>query len=481
MTDPLQNSATTPDGQSPVPPLPPLPRQPAPGLLERQEAVVALGRRALAPPDPSILMQDAAALLAEMLDTEASGMSELSPDGRSLLARLTIRDEQKDRSRTLVQKTDASGSESLGGYALEVAHPVVVSDLPQEQRFTDLFLRKQGIRSAIAVPLKLRDRSFGSLAACSRRQREFDEEHVLFVETVAHLVATTLARRESEKSLTQQRRLAEGVLETVDALVLVLDAAGQIVEVNPACERITGFSPNELKGRPIWNVFPVPEEEGVFRSLPEKLRESTAAAEDETFLLTKHSQRRRIAWSCRAMRNDQGRLESIIATGVDITERREAEEKARRAEQAAQEARQAMAELRKQQDEAGLSGGVGRASVGDESRTLEAFGRLPTPLNAERRKRPRRSYPYTQRIAPVLEGELPREDQFVEEQCNDIAAGGFSFLSSTPPASETLVVALGVPPKLTHLIAQIVHVNRVEHEGKRKFLIGCNYIGRAIL
>jgi hypothetical protein len=51
--------------------------------------------------------------------------------------------------------------------------------------------------------------------------------------------------------------------------------------------------------------------------------------------------------------------------------------------------------------------------------------------------------------------------------------------SNTPPVSETVVVALGIPPKVSYLMAQIAHVNRVNKDGKRVFLIGCNYIGRA--
>jgi hypothetical protein len=42
-------------------------------VLRRQQAVVAMGRRASAPPDPLILIQDAAALLAEILECDLYG------------------------------------------------------------------------------------------------------------------------------------------------------------------------------------------------------------------------------------------------------------------------------------------------------------------------------------------------------------------------------------------------------------------------
>ncbi|MHC4176720.1 MAG: hypothetical protein ACYSWU_04395 [Planctomycetota bacterium] len=79
----------------------------------------------------------------------------------------------------------------------------------------------------------------------------------------------------------------------------------------------------------------------------------------------------------------------------------------------------------------------------------------------------------------MIDGTLPDRQTFTDVQCRDIAASGFSFLSPTPPASDTLVVALGAPPKVTYLVAQIVHVTRVEKRGQRKYVIGCHYVGRA--
>jgi hypothetical protein len=67
-----------------------------------------------------------------------------------------------------------------------------------------------------------------------------------------------------------------------------------------------------------------------------------------------------------------------------------------------------------------------------------------------------------------------------EVQCNDISAGGFSFLAADRPASDRVVVALGVAPRVAYLIAQIAHSTQFEQDGKTMFMVGCNYIGRAV-
>ena len=484
MTDSTDQLGTAADVERSFPPAPAptLHEQPGGDLLERQKAIVVMGRRAIAPPDLAILMQDAAALMAEVLGTEHSLVAELSPDGQSLRLRLTPGKSGSTRPSTLAHETGTAGSDSLAGYALQVAHPVVVVDLPREKRFADAFLRKHGIHSAIAVPLKLQDRSFGTLIACTGEYRRFDDEDLLFVETVAHLVTTAIGRAQAEKSLADERRLAAGVLQTVDALVLVLDGQGQIVRINPACERLAGFSLEEIKGRPVWNVFSVAKEVDMWQRRLEQLREKKSPLEYESYLLTKHSQQRRIAWSCSTVDGDDGTLESIIATGVDITEQRRAQEKAELAVRDAEKARQAMARALLDAERQGVrpsSAWSPQALPTDGSQAAGGSGRLPPSVPLERRKHPRRSFPYKQRVAAVVDGKLPDQGTFTDVQCKDIAASGFSFLSPTPPPSDTLVVALGAAPRVTYLVAQVAHVTRLEKRGQRKFIIGCRYVGRA--
>jgi len=442
ITEPVVPSAPTPTTST---------GQQEAGWLKRQEALVAMGRRAIAPPEASILMQDAAELLAEILNTEASGAVEVLPEADRLQVRLSFAKSGKADAPEKVHRIGTAATDSLAGYALQVAQPVVVEDLPHEKQFEDMVLRELKIKSGLAVPLSLHDRSFGVLMALSRRQRRFDDEDLLFVETIAHLVAVTIARQWAEKSLAKERRRAAEVLQTVDALVITLNPRWQVVDLNPCCRRATGFSLEEIKNREFWNVFPAAEEaEKLKRRLQGGLAGS-APVKHEGTLLTKHGQRRWVAWSCHSITADDGSVESILVTGLDLTERREAENRAARAEQATNDARQ------------GVSG---------------ALNRLPSPA-AERRTRPRRSYPYRQKIAPIIEGNLPELDKFRGIQCNDIAAGGFSFVCKTPPASDTLVVELGAPPKFSYLIAQVAHVTRVEKDGQRQFVVGCNYVGRA--
>jgi PAS domain S-box-containing protein len=449
----------------------------------QQQAVVAVGRRAACAPDLSILTQDAASLIAEGLGVEHSGVAELTPDGSKIIHRLSLHEPGSVEPRVLVRESGPEGTDSLAGYTLEVAYPVSVVELSQDTRFYDPLLQQQGIRSAACIPLKLRGQSFGALLACTRRVHQFDREDMLFVETVAHLVTTTAARVRVEEDFAAERRLAAEVFQTVGAMVLVLDKHGRIVRANRACERITGFSSGEIEDRPIWDVFPVSDEAERFQTTFKRLHQGAPPTEHESQLLTKHSERRQVRWSYSVVRGADQSIESVVATGVDVTAQRQAEQRAAKAETTPAPAGSGSAS---QQEEEGPERARRGPSTTDTESGLPTSQEelpakadaLPGPIKDERRRRARLAYPYRQRIAPIIDGKLPAKDEFVEVRCKDIAAGGFSFISAKPPQSEVLVVALGTPPKLTYLTAQVAHVTRVQRDGRRVYLVGCSYIGK---
>lgn len=436
--------------------------------LKCQEAVVALGRRAVASPASTVLLQDAAALIAEMLELEHSGVAEVAPDGNRLVLRLQPMQTILDAPRTVVHELSGSGEQSLAAYALETGNPVVVEDLAEEKRFRDAVLEAEGFVSGLAVPLRLDKRPFGVLLAGAGWKQSYSLDDTLFAETIAHLTTTTLARADAEQALAEQRRINSDILQTVNALILMLDARGCVLQINRAGCDMTGFTLDEIKGRHIGTVFPVREDSDLFDVIFKKLKRGETSVQYESSLLTKHGQQRHIAWSYAAVTKPDGTLQSIVATGVDVTEQREAESRAQRAEETVERVRRKMA------DQAS-----GRGIAEDEApqATWQAF--VGEGVHSDRRRRPRRSYPYKQKIAPILDGKLPDLDSLVEIECKDIGPGGFSFLSATPPASDALVVALGSRSRFTYLTADVVHITRVDRDDGHKYVIGCAYTGRA--
>jgi PAS domain S-box-containing protein len=137
--------------------------------------------------------------------------------------------------------------------------------------------------------------------------------------------------RRAQDALQRARDWSSAILDTVGSLVVVLDRSGRIVSFNRGCEVLTGYSFDEVRGKPFWDLFLVPEERESVRRVFDQLRAGYFPNRHENHWKTRDGARRLIAWSNTAILDDHGLVEYVVGTGVDITERKQAEEELRRA------------------------------------------------------------------------------------------------------------------------------------------------------
>jgi len=138
---------------------------------------------------------------------------------------------------------------------------------------------------------------------------------------VYYLISREVKERKlTEETLNQERNFISAVLDTASALVIVLDTQGQIVRFNQACEQTTGYSFDEVRGRHFWNLFLLPEEIEPVKAVFEQLRIGEAPKEYENYWVAKDGSRRLISWANTILQDENGSIEYIVSTGVDISD-----------------------------------------------------------------------------------------------------------------------------------------------------------------
>lgn len=136
-------------------------------------------------------------------------------------------------------------------------------------------------------------------------------------------------RKQMEEALQRERDFTAAVLQTAGALVVVLDREGRIVQFNRACEEATGYEAEEVKGRLVWDLLPEEEIEPT-RKVFQDLLAGRYPTRHENRWLARDGTSRLIAWANTVLLDPQGRVEYVIATGIDITQQRAAEEERER-------------------------------------------------------------------------------------------------------------------------------------------------------
>lgn len=132
-------------------------------------------------------------------------------------------------------------------------------------------------------------------------------------------------RKRVELALLEERNFISAIFDAANALIVVLDLDGRIVRFNRACEEITGYFFPEVRNQYLWDLFLIPEELSEVKAVFQKLQSGELSNQYENYWVMRDGTRRLISWSNRVMLDPDGTVKYIIALGIDITQRQEAE------------------------------------------------------------------------------------------------------------------------------------------------------------
>jgi PAS domain S-box-containing protein len=183
------------------------PRAAAEALRQRarqQAAVAQLGQDALEPRPLQELMDVAVRRVAETLEVEYCQVLELLPDGEDLLVRSGVGWQQGVLGTARIP----AGTETQAGFTLRSEAPIFSHDLRAETRFTaSKLLREHGVISDINAAVCCGAHPWGILGAHTRHRRDFNENDINFMQAIANILSSAVARHRLEAEL--RERLAD--------------------------------------------------------------------------------------------------------------------------------------------------------------------------------------------------------------------------------------------------------------------------------
>ncbi len=285
----------------------------------------------------------------ELLDS-VSAAAALALENERLQAQLRARVDDlrssEGRLRALIEasplaivEVDAAGlvtfwnqaAEDLYGWTAEEAIGEEISFIPVEREGETDELRARllaGERISGVETLRLRkDGSLVEVVVAAAPVPDLEGD-VRFMAVSADISE----RKRAEEALRHERDFISTLIDSTSCLVVVLDREGRLVRFNRACEQLTGYSAEEILSRPLWDSVIDPAEAESIRLALDRVWAGDFPAENENHWILRDGTRRLIAWSNTALLDDDGEVELIVSSGVDITERKRAEEELRASE-----------------------------------------------------------------------------------------------------------------------------------------------------
>ncbi|MBW3599156.1 MAG: GAF domain-containing protein [Planctomycetes bacterium] len=429
---------------------------PASQLPSGREAALAQFRRARgADESPQAYLAEAARLAAEALEVEFLGVAQISGGDGGLSLYWTRAD--GDPNAADAKELTFDPNASAWAFALDDRQTLVIADLDREARFYDATLHEADVASGVVCPIFNGDESVAAVGVFSSQPRQFTDEEREFLASLMKRAAAGLTPLEKD----------------LGELVVRLSPAGAIQEINDACRHATGFELSDVEGKRLWESLFPEDQAPIVQEAFDELRQGEASIRIECPLRTRDGGSRTVAWSFTIIQREDGRLQAVVGKGVEPSP--EPETAAPQSEEApvadSEEAQATLSELEGHLRE-------GRLPPPELLEQLIDIQRGGQQKYTEKRTRARRLFPYVQRVAAWAGGRLPRPRDFLEVQCRDISATGFSFFVERRPRYDRIVVAFGPDENPVHVVAEVRHVTPHEPTGDAQFIVGCEFLAR---
>ena len=235
-------------------------------------------------------------------------------------------------------------------WTLEKGTSLLINNAGEDSRFLPQGIPLTGARPCLSyagTPLVTSTQQMvGTLAVLSVEANHFKPEHLTLLEILGHQAVTRLelysrirmqeqaqrTRQRTERALAVERLFVAATLDSIPALVIVLDTAGRMVRLNQPCALLTGLALSEAIGRPFVDEVIEPADRDWVAS---KLR-NAAAGQDSgphetpwraggSAAETANPNTRRISWTIRPLKGPNGEIQYLIISGQDVTEQRQIE------------------------------------------------------------------------------------------------------------------------------------------------------------
>lgn len=150
--------------------------------------------------------------------------------------------------------------------------------------------------------------------------RDPDGRPLRMVGTITDISERKQSERERDEALSHLR----AIMETVPDVIFALDLEARVSNWNRRLETVSGYTREELQGKPALDMVPADEAEKTAAAI--RRAYEAGYAELEGHLLAKDGRTMLYHWTGAPYRDAQGRVIGVTGVGRDITERKKVEE-----------------------------------------------------------------------------------------------------------------------------------------------------------
>jgi PAS domain S-box-containing protein len=185
--------------------------------------------------------------------------------------------------------------------------------------------REEGIKSYLSIPIRFDGRIVGCVNINSFEKNAFDEEELKLLEIVAQQIEAAINNAKQVEAIRESKELYRALYEDSPSMYFTVDSQGKILSVNRFGAEQLGYTPEELIGQSVVNIFYEDDKKAVLEHLSKCLQNLGQIVHREFRKIRKEGSVLWVRESARAVRSADGNAVVLIVC-EDITELKRAEE-----------------------------------------------------------------------------------------------------------------------------------------------------------
>ncbi|HTV52274.1 MAG TPA: EAL domain-containing protein [Steroidobacteraceae bacterium] len=272
-------------------------------------------------------------LVESAVPESACSVSLLAPDGATFATLIAPQ---------LPQALQASLGRSLVGIrngscaaAVYLGRPVAVADVSKDSfwQHQRAAAQRAGVRAAWSTPIRAGDKILGALGIYRAEPGLPGPADAQLLEQAAQLAGIAIerlyaeeARKRAEYAVLAEKERAQVTLQSIGDAVISTCSRGFIDYLNPAAERLTGWSAEDARNRPVTGVLRLVDE-GTRAPVADPVRRlltqgDAAASTEQLLLVTRTGEEIAIEQTAAPIRGAEGRVLGAVIVFHDVTQER---------------------------------------------------------------------------------------------------------------------------------------------------------------
>ncbi|MBO8180244.1 MAG: PAS domain S-box protein [Archaeoglobus sp.] len=217
------------------------------------------------------------------------------------------------------------------GMAIRTGKAYVVRDIEKDGSF-EVWKEealKRGFRSSVSLPLRVNGKVTGALNIYASEKDAFDEEELSLLEELADSISYAIYSLRSRKKREELEKLYELTVENTGTAILVIESE-RIIFANKKAEELSGFSRNELMGKPFTILLPEKDRNEILKI--HKLRLAKPELAPNEYEIKYADRHGRVGYAIVTASVIPG-TKRVVVSLIDITQRKDLEKKLRESEE----------------------------------------------------------------------------------------------------------------------------------------------------